>query len=97
VGESEVTVPAEILWALAGFIAVKIFEVIAGIVKKHTELKDDTVKELQRGLKENTDAMRELKYELKSLAEKVAPLPKLEKDLNAAHLKIRELQIKGGV
>jgi hypothetical protein len=85
-------IPVEILWAVAGFIALKAFELIVGIVKKHHELKDETVKELQRGLKENTEAMRELRFELKSLSEKVAPLPQIEKDLNAAHVKIRELQ-----
>jgi len=85
-------IPTEILWAVAGFIGLKAFELIIGIVKKHHELKDETVKELQRGLKENTEAMRELRFELKSLSEKVAPLPQIEKDLNAAHIKIRDLQ-----
>ena len=89
-------IPVELLWAIAGFLGVKIFEVVSGIVKKHHELKDETVKDLQRGLKENTDAMRELRFELKSLSEKVAPLPQIEKDLNAAHMKLRELQLNKG-
>jgi ribosomal protein L29 len=87
-------IPPSIIWAIVGFVAVKTFDVLQGIVRERSQLKDDTVKDLDAGLKQNTEALRELRFELKSMAEKVALVPKLEKDIDAAHYRFRELDAR---
>lgn len=88
----DLKLPPEILWAIAGFFAVKIVDWVLSLKKKDEDLKDETVKRLEVTLEENTEQMRELKYAIKSLEKSVAPIPKLEKDIDEAHVKIRELK-----
>lgn len=84
--------PKEILWAIVGFVAVKVFDFVAGLWQAKTALKDDTVKKLEVSLDENSDALRNLKFAISSLEKSVAPIPRLEKDVTEAHTKIRELK-----
>jgi len=78
-------IPIEILWGIAAFLSVKIFESIWNLIKKQSELKDQTVKE-------NTLAILDLSVQIKILQEKIAHLPKMAQDINEASVKIRQIQ-----
>ncbi len=89
-------VPVEILWGIAGFVGLKFLEWIYSLVKKQDEIKEQTIIDLKTGVKECTDAIRELKYEVKKLTEAIAHFPKMQKDLNELHVKIRGME-RGGL
>lgn len=67
--------------ALAGFLAVKVFDLLFASKTKHDDL-----------IKENTIAITALQIEIKHLNEKLAYLYRLKDDVDAAHRSIRELR-----
>jgi predicted RNase H-like nuclease (RuvC/YqgF family) len=87
-----ITFPPEILWAIAGFFAVKVVDWILTLKKKDEELKDETIRTLEISIEENSDALLKLRFSIESLEKSIAPLPRIEKDVNEAHTKIRELK-----
>lgn len=72
--------------AVAGFLAVKVFELLFDSRKKHDDL-----------IKQNTIAISELKIEIKHLNEKLGMFYRVKDDVDAAHRSIRELRGKAGV
>jgi hypothetical protein len=87
-----VNLPPEAIWAAIGFVFVKVFDWLMGFKKKDDELKDETFKKLEVSLDENSQEMMRLRFSIESLEKTVAPLPKMEKDINEAHMKIREIK-----
>jgi hypothetical protein len=77
---------------ILGFAAKEGWGMIQGSKKKRDE-------DLDKALEKNTDeilkltvAIVELKAEFRALSEKLLAIPKLQQDMNAAHLKIREIE-----
>jgi len=87
-------VPMGVVWAAGAFIATKLFDWVMGLKRKHDQLKDDTVKALGTSLDQNSKALAALEISIKSLEKSVAPIPKLQKDVNEAHAKIREINVR---
>jgi len=69
--------------AIAGFLAVKVFDLLFSSKSKHEDL-----------IKENTVAIVALQIEIKHLNEKLAYVYKLKEDVDAAHRSIRDLRGK---
>jgi exonuclease VII small subunit len=85
-------IPEGVLWGLIGFIALEAFRWVKGLATTKEQLKDKTVQELTVSVEELTDMAMRLKYAMESLEKAVAPIPRLEKDVNEAHFKIREVE-----
>lgn len=70
-----------IISAVAGFMAVKLFDMVFDKSKRHDER-----------LQENTVAITALQVEIRHLNERLADLYRLRHDVDAAHQNIRDLR-----
>lgn len=82
--EQLITIAIGALGALLGFLAKEAYN---NLKASKSDLKDLT-KEMQ----ELKFAIVELKVEMKHLAKVIEPIPKVLKDLDAAHTSIREIK-----
>jgi uncharacterized coiled-coil protein SlyX len=94
-------VPQEVLWGVGGYVAAKAVEWVINlkrekdkILETKNQLQDETIKELSKKLEDNSRASYELGVHVKHLTDKIAPLPRIEKDVNEAHAKIRVLEAR---
>lgn len=89
-------VPAEVLWSIAGFIATTVIyglgSWIMGLRRKNEEQEQAEQDTLKKAVRELSEVVRELRYEVKSLNEKVAIVPKLADDVRKAYEQIRDLR-----
>jgi hypothetical protein len=96
----DISVPISVVWSLVGFVAVAIVNWTISLVKKNQQSKDDTVKRLEEAVNrlelaadESAAALLEFKFLVKSMDEKLADFPRIRKDLNELHSKVREINV----
>lgn len=75
-----------------GFIAKEMFGAIKGGHQKRQDALDKALEKNTEEIQKLTIAIVELKSQLTAVSEKLLSLPKLERDVNEAHIKIRELR-----
>lgn len=80
-----------VVYLMGGFLLKEIFDIL-----KQRFIKDNDKRDL--GIEQNTTALNDLRITLTKLEvqighilEKMAVIPKMEKDLNAAHAKLRDM------
>lgn len=88
----------EIITAVLGFVGAFIVKEAWDWIKGKA---DKEASHVNRSLDKNTEAISqlqiaivELKLRIEHLSEKLAPIPKLSKDIHEAHTKIRELRVQ---
>ena len=86
-----VEMPSEIIWSVAGAVVMGAINWALGLKQKQEQLKDDTVKKLEESLDQNSEALLRLKYSLDALEKTICSIPRIEKDLNELHAKVREI------
>lgn len=85
-------VPTEVIWSAAGFVAMAICSWVYGLFQKHEKIKEDTIISLEQQVKELVEVVRELRYTVKMLDDKVALVPKLSSDVSKAFGMIKTLK-----
>jgi len=82
-----------ILGAIIGFLATEIYSWAKSKISKDSDRRDKEMNENTEAVKELSLSLVRLEIEIKHLSEKLSSLPKIEKDVNEAHAKIREIKV----
>lgn len=85
-------IPPDVLWAATGAICTMILGWVISLFQKQERVKEETIESLKTQVGELVEVVRELRYAVKSLDEKVAIVPKLSSDITKAFSHIKDIK-----
>lgn len=75
-----------------GFLAKEAFDWVKAKLNKDAESQDALMKKNTEAIEQLKFALVKLQCSIETFQEKLAPIPKLQADVNEAHAKIREMK-----
>lgn len=82
------------LIGLMSFLAIKLWDYIKNLKDEKEKAEVEAMRDMSKETHQNTLAIVELKTEIRHLAEKLSPIPKLQSDVNSLHAWRRTMTLK---
>lgn len=81
-----------LLLMFIGFGIKELWDLVKGLLQKKEDARETAINEATKATNQNTLALVQLSSDMKNVLKAIEEIPKMRKDLDSAHEKIREMQ-----